>query len=267
MPRIPIDATNTPSQNANDDYTISAPGSYYLTGNITISKFKGIHVTSSNVSINLNGFTVSGAPANNGFTVSSGPGCSIINGRLGGLNSAIVGLSGLTIRDVECDHCTNGIFASANAVLDCVTDTNNGSGINAGNGCKVAGCVASGNGRNGMGSGIVAGIRATVDNCNTVGNSVNGIFAGGDSSILNNHSSQNGGGTPGAGIVTTSGTGSRIEGNSVRDNAGVGINASSLDTIIHNTSGNKTTNYSPVSGPNFGPIQGVSIATSPFANF
>ena len=57
-PRIAINATNTPG-GANSLYKITQPGSYYLTGNITVpNNSYAIEIAASNVTIDLNGFVV-----------------------------------------------------------------------------------------------------------------------------------------------------------------------------------------------------------------
>jgi hypothetical protein len=59
--RIPIDATRTPGD-ASATFRITAPGSYYLTGNITGQSGKvGILVLANDVTIDLNGFSLIGA--------------------------------------------------------------------------------------------------------------------------------------------------------------------------------------------------------------
>lgn len=67
-------------------YTISAPGSYYLTGNLTVSSGDAINVASGNVTIDLNGFTISSTsnPASgNGIAFSGGPShIAIFNGTI-----------------------------------------------------------------------------------------------------------------------------------------------------------------------------------------
>lgn len=63
-------APRTPIPGGTTGFSINAPGSYYLTGNITVTTGNGISVNVDNVSIDLNGFTISSTanPAN-GFGV------------------------------------------------------------------------------------------------------------------------------------------------------------------------------------------------------
>src|SRR3954468_6434409 len=57
-PRTEINATNTPGD-ASSIFRITAPGSYYLSGNITgVSPKGGIVIASNDVTVDLNGFAV-----------------------------------------------------------------------------------------------------------------------------------------------------------------------------------------------------------------
>src|ERR1051326_7927174 len=59
-PRIAINATNTPGDST-CTYLITQPGSYYLTGNVTgASARSGIKIAASDVTLDLNGFTLTG---------------------------------------------------------------------------------------------------------------------------------------------------------------------------------------------------------------
>jgi len=55
--RTPVDATNTPG-NANAQYVITQPGSYYLTGNLVgaTNGSAGILIQATDVVLDLNGF-------------------------------------------------------------------------------------------------------------------------------------------------------------------------------------------------------------------
>lgn len=67
-PRIAINSTNTPGD-ASTLYKISAPGSYYLTGDVVGTAGKhGIRVDANDVTIDLNGFTLRGVSGGNGIT-------------------------------------------------------------------------------------------------------------------------------------------------------------------------------------------------------
>src|ERR1017187_359451 len=88
-PRTPI--TNTTA------VTISSPGSYYLTTNITVTAGDAITITASQVTLDLNGFTVSStaSPANGtGILLQGGNAdITILNGHIkGGVTYGIGGV-------------------------------------------------------------------------------------------------------------------------------------------------------------------------------
>src|SRR5262245_41804718 len=61
-PRTAINAVNTPGD-ATAVFRITQPGSYYLTGNVAgVLNRSGIAVSAADVTIDLNGFAVLGAP-------------------------------------------------------------------------------------------------------------------------------------------------------------------------------------------------------------
>lgn len=69
--------------------TISQPGSYYLTGNITVGSGNGITITANHVSLDLNGFTISSTanpPSGTGILLASSlTNISICNGFIFGM--------------------------------------------------------------------------------------------------------------------------------------------------------------------------------------
>ena len=175
-------------------------------------------------------------------------------------------------------HCTatgnrvDGIGADSDATIEsCTTSGNRRGGIRVGPRSVVRNSTANRNGDpTGLrGPGIAADIRALITGCTADENRHEGIVAQGDSVIVNNRASFNGRGgveADAAGIRVT-GSGSRVEGNHVRDTTGVGIKAGGGDVIIRNTAGNNSVaNFEPASGNNFGPLQNAATATSPTAN-
>jgi hypothetical protein len=80
-PRTPI--TNTTSV-----VTLAQPGSYYLTGNLTVSTGNGININTNGVTLDLNGFTIrSTAPSATGFGISLNNALSditLLNGHIRG---------------------------------------------------------------------------------------------------------------------------------------------------------------------------------------
>jgi hypothetical protein len=87
-PRAPI--TNSGAAN------ISAPGSYYLTGNITVSSGHAITIASDNVTLDLNGFTISSTenPASSGAGVVLAGGRTNITIANGAISSGVTNNGG-----------------------------------------------------------------------------------------------------------------------------------------------------------------------------
>jgi hypothetical protein len=101
QPRIPVDAVHTPG-NSSTKFLINAPGSYYLTTNIIgVGSEYGIEITASDVTLDLNGFSMIAPP-----TASSG----II---------AFQGTTNIVIRNGTIDGWSSlneGIFSEANNI-------------------------------------------------------------------------------------------------------------------------------------------------------
>lgn len=70
-PRTPIDSTHTPGD-ATNLYSITQPGSYYLTTNLVgVAGKNGIGILTNGVTIDLNGFTLIGPGGTNGCGITS----------------------------------------------------------------------------------------------------------------------------------------------------------------------------------------------------
>jgi hypothetical protein len=78
-PRIPISSA---------PYTISQPGSYYLTANISVTNGSAITITANQVTLDLNGFTLSSteaSPTGTGILLAGGDtDITILNGHIKG---------------------------------------------------------------------------------------------------------------------------------------------------------------------------------------
>lgn len=117
--------------------TINQPGSYYLTKNFTVGSGQfGLLVTVPNVSIDLNGFTLSGqAGGAVGITASTPDvGIDISNGTIEGMQG--FGIELPNVAGVRIDNMR---------LLD-----NQGGGADLGNGCSVTGCDVRENGGPGL---------------------------------------------------------------------------------------------------------------------
>lgn len=241
-PRIAINATNTPGD-ADSVYRITAPGSYYLTGNISGANGKhAIEIDSDNVTLDLNGFTLQGVAGSldginlSGFFratfkngVIQGFGRSGIEGS-GGAASLIAGIkvtacgqygiainSGSVVRDCIVSACTNvGIITSNGVIVEnCVAGSNGTHGIQAGTDSIVRNCIASGNVAGGITTASVDNL--TVIDCIADGNGGTGIACNDRSSVAGSVSRNNGQ----AGI--SCGIGSLLRGCSATDNTGDGF--------------------------------------------
>ncbi len=238
-PRIPISAV---------PLTITNSGSYYLTTNLSAEG--GITIDASGVSLDLNGFTLSGGGAAGINVTSLRHGIFIFNG---------------TVRDGQ-----DGIFASnaAYSRFEKLRVFNNfTSGILTGAGCEVTDCLVY---SNYFSAGIQVGDGSSVQSCNANGNFA-GIQLGSNCTAESNNCRFNSGGSG----IQTFGTGNRIEGNHVSGNA-TGIYAaapsSTNNLIIRNVSRANTQNYSVqpnnVMGPVINGSGGLTLTTNnPWLNF
>lgn len=142
-------------------YVISEPGSYVLTSNITgVAAQHGIEISANNVTLDLNGFQLSGAPGGldgihfiggnvasvavvNGSIVHwSGNGINgpnTRNARLHGLLVGACGAAGIVIGEgasvTDCVFRANeiGLRADGSTVMGCTATNNTGDGIDATN--------------------------------------------------------------------------------------------------------------------------------------
>lgn len=111
-------------------FSITTSGSYRLTGNLTVtSGADGIDVSADNVTIDLNGFAITGAGG------AGGNGIASTNSQVTVRNGTVTGMG------------ANGISLGANATIADVHAVGNGAnGIVVGNAGLVTHCTVSGNG-------------------------------------------------------------------------------------------------------------------------
>jgi parallel beta-helix repeat protein len=208
----------TPTDEAGFPVTIDASGSYRLTGKLTIPLTKdGIEVTAAatDVTIDLNGFAIAGPhPGSADFH-------DAIRG-LGGAGSTVRVLNGI-VRDMG----ENGINVIDNrGIIERVQAIGNrADGIDVGPHSTVVDCVAESNG----GSGIAAVDSSIVRGCVTNDNKV-GIYASPGTLLANNVVNHN----STYGIEAFDGC--TVVGNNVSDNATGGILIAGPDvTLLDNT--------------------------------
>jgi hypothetical protein len=202
---------------AGPHYTISQPGSYYLTGNVEVASGNGINITASNVTLDLNGFaliskTVSPAA---GYAINLAAdlrSIEIKNGRITGgtvrtytgpkpWNATFAGPGWIRgIQDVDASPATgvllsyltveqcaaNGIDLDGSSILQHITATSNGdTGIFASYG-SVTNAAATSNGAYG-----ISASNGSVANSTASSNGTYGISAS-NGSVTNATATSNG---------------------------------------------------------------------------
>ncbi len=239
-------------------FTITAPGSYYLTSNLSApADADGIVVNASNVTIDLNGFSLigHGSGANTAGVNVQGTQLNLCvkNGTITGFSVAgILGdISSSRFEKLIIDASgLNGISMSDdNEVRDCVITHNGNNGISMKNGCRVVQSIVSGTHADGIigidgntiesctvanngGGGIGVNFGSVVRDCTVRANSLSGIIFSGGSQIIGNTCDANGV----RGLGTTDNA-SRIEANTCTYNGsgGMSITGNGVNVIVRNT--------------------------------
>src|SRR5262249_53879685 len=119
-------------------FVINQPGSYQLIGNLTVANgASAIQINASNVTLDLNGFTVQGDGG----------------GFVSGINSSNASQRNITIRNgVVRGFSSDGVklVGGGNVISDVKVEGNGINGIDVFQGSLVEHCVATGNGLNGI---------------------------------------------------------------------------------------------------------------------
>lgn len=180
-PRVPVGPETTPGD-ADSVFRIVEPGSYFLAGNITSAASRyAVEISSSNVTLDLNGFEIVGVPGSfDGVRVTTPgvTGVAVENGVIRdhgfrGINFAASNAAGAVFRDLRVSgNGSDGMLTGNRAlVVDCSALSNNGDGIRAGEGTLVRDSVASFN----QNDGIQANNDCRVVGCVTKSNVLTGI--------------------------------------------------------------------------------------------
>lgn len=177
-PRIAISQTTTPGD-ADSLYKITQPGSYYLQGDIEgVPGKHGIEIATSNVTLDLNGFSLIGAPGSLDGVGVQGMRDNLIvrNGTIRGWGSdgvnltatGAVGVAGVIENVVAVDNFHIGIRANAYSVVrGCVAHGNGQDGIFAQGVAIIADCTVDANGRDGINAGASGVLTRGVASGNT----------------------------------------------------------------------------------------------------
>jgi hypothetical protein len=233
-PRTPIGPTTT-TGDATNTFIISQPGSYYLTGNLNGEFGKnGILITSSNVTLDLNGFALVGVSGSFSGVSVSGFRTNVVirNGLVSGWASSGVSTqidSGRIERIVSSENGGDGITNAANAfmvqIVDCEALGNVGAGIRVGNTARISNCAV----RRNTGGGIVVANNCLVESCvitSEIGTATDGVSMGSGNIVRGNVISS----TTAAGLRITSSR-NVVESNLI-SGTNIGIVASSTGNTI-----------------------------------
>ena len=189
--RTPIDTAHTPGD-ANHQFIISAPGSYYLTGNITgVSGKHGILINADNVTLDLNGFALIGTLGIftlDGITMSAQHrNLRVCNGTVDNWYGSGINCGGSS--NSQFDHLRvaqnngYGIVCGDGSVLNsCTAEVNDFQGFSTGQRCTLTGCTSTANGFDGIETGNYCTITACTSNGNL--NPYAGFNIGGDCTII-----------------------------------------------------------------------------------
>jgi hypothetical protein len=255
QPRIPIDGLPV---------SISQPGSYYLTGNLSLSTGgDGIVIDADDVIIDLNGFALNGAGAAGcGILVTNNhSNIAIRNGVIrewGGSGIQAVNAYNSMFSDLQCyNNTADGLAAGTFCeIRNVMASANGGMGLFAAQACRMLDCTAHDNGIGIYCAGTANEIiRCTAQKSGTMGifsvtdgiirdcivrnNGTDGIQVVGNCCLEDNQCINQ---TNGAGVFV-SGNGSRVSCNILRDNqTGLKVSASGCHIEDNQVSGNST-NY------------------------
>jgi hypothetical protein len=99
-------------------FVISVPGSYIMTGNLAApSPLHGIHVTVDNVTIDLNGFVLSGGGGGSTGIIASGKGLTVRNGTIEGFGIAISAPSDCKLTDLKISDNGQGVTGAQRCLI------------------------------------------------------------------------------------------------------------------------------------------------------
>jgi len=182
-PRIAINSVNTPGD-ANAAFVLSQSGSYYFAGNLTGQSAKhGIKLNAANITIDLNGFSLTGGVGSlNAFTAggSISTNVTVRNGvvRFWG-NGGVHLVDQVGSRSiVQNIHATSngwdGINVGGDSIVEnCIAEGNGQNGFRVASGSLVRGCIAKFN----MQAGFRLGTSSRITDCVANNNTLQGIDA------------------------------------------------------------------------------------------
>jgi hypothetical protein len=178
-PRVALNDANTPG-GSSAVYSITAPGSYYLEGNLTVPADRhGLRILADGVTVDLNGFTIEGGELSwDGVTVGIQSGVTIRNGAI--INPGQDGVDALAADAVRIEDVTvvgageNGFRLGAQATLEnCHARSCNIDGFNAGVSVTITDSTAFSNNQ-----GFSTDLTGLLEGCIGEGNFINDFNLG-----------------------------------------------------------------------------------------
>ena len=153
--------------------TLNTGGSYRLTGNLSLPEAMasagtpGIVAVADNISIDLNGFTISGVPMGTGVGISGTPRTTVSNGFINFFGGGAIDLAtGFVDRVVATNNGTFGIKVANGLVSNSVVESTGGNGIWVVSGaienCKATDSFTGASFR--LGTGVLRGSTSTGNN-------------------------------------------------------------------------------------------------------
>ncbi len=155
-PRTPVGSATTPGDTASA-FTITQPGSYYLTTNVIgVSGKNGIGIATDDVTLDLNGFALLGVTNSRRGVAVMAPCTNICvrNGTIRGwgmLGMSMLSGRGCSYRDLQFASNAGGLEAGPGSLVNgCIAVWNSDVGISVSVGSVIAACTAWGNTSHGM---------------------------------------------------------------------------------------------------------------------
>ncbi|MEY4916964.1 MAG: hypothetical protein RL616_877 [Verrucomicrobiota bacterium] len=230
----------TLSAGLNGAYSITQPGSYFLSANLVSAPgVSGIEVKTNDVTIDLRGFALNGAGGIRGIAVNGNnfQRLAVRNGKITGYTSGIDGAGvlgtnhSLTVEDVQLvgfsgtggKGITGGDGLQVRRCQISTFNGNQGAALTAGNLAQISDCLAQNN-YTGIATGSNSLLRAVVARAHTT---AFGIFVGPDSQLVECEAAVNGG----DGIIA--GTGSRLAHCLAKKNSASGISIGANVTVAN----------------------------------
>lgn len=236
----------TPIRAADLPLTIASPGSYYVAENISVAG-DGITIASSNVTIDLMGFTLAGGTGTGIASDTGTLGVTVRNGVITGWTGSGVELWGASlIADLHAHgNGADGIKTGTSSVVaNCVAKDNVEDGFDLGPDSTIRNSTAMDN----HGHGINTAARNTVSECTASSNLLDGIHAHGliRDSVAGLNTGDGIEAAHGSQVIgcfassndkhgIQSDSASRIEGNTARGNGIDGIAVTNDVVVINNT--------------------------------